>query len=376
MTATEIVIRLKRVPHLHWGRHRLDSPGHDDIVLRIGRQAGVSVYLRAKTPGKEVSRPVSLDLDFAEELGEPPQPYERLLADALRGDSTLFPRWSVIEETWRIVQPLLDVPPRVEMYQPGTWGPISSHDLAARHGGWREPQVRRSSASVRSMTGWSEWAGDVEVEPSIYASDFSRLGAELGALTEVGARVFHFDVGDGHFIPEITIGPIVLASISPLVRGWGARLDCHLMVSEPERHFEAVAKAGGDSVTFHVEACDAPEGLSRVLARSDSVWVSRSTRRRRSKTRSLRLKVPISCSACRFIPATRGRSSCPTRWRESPSYAPASLEPRIQVDGGIHRETIAWLVRRVPISSSPGARVFWNDDPAFAYRELVEAAGG
>jgi len=140
-TATEVVIRLQRVPHLHWGRHRLDSPGHDDVVLRIGRNAGVSVFLRAKTPGKEVSRPVSLDLDFAEELGEPPQPYERLLADALRGDSTLFPRWRVIEETWRIVQPLLDAPPRIEMYQPGTWGPISSHDLAARHGGWRDPQA-------------------------------------------------------------------------------------------------------------------------------------------------------------------------------------------------------------------------------------------
>ncbi|HEU5264371.1 MAG TPA: glucose-6-phosphate dehydrogenase [Gaiellaceae bacterium] len=140
-TATEVVIRLQRVPHLQWGRHRLDSPGHDDIVLRIGRHAGVSVFLRAKTPGKEVSRPVSLDLDFAEELGEPPQPYERLLADALRGDSTLFPRWRVIEETWRIVQPLLDTPPRIEMYQPGTWGPVAAHDLVARHGGWRDPQA-------------------------------------------------------------------------------------------------------------------------------------------------------------------------------------------------------------------------------------------
>ena len=138
-TATEIVIRLQRVPHLQWGRHRLDSPGHDDIVLRVGRQAGVSIFLRAKAPGKEVSRPVSLDLDFAEELGTPPQPYERLLADAVRGDSTLFPRWRVIEETWRIVQPLLDFPPRIEVYEPRTWGPISSHDLAGRHGGWREP---------------------------------------------------------------------------------------------------------------------------------------------------------------------------------------------------------------------------------------------
>jgi glucose-6-phosphate 1-dehydrogenase len=139
-TATEIVIRLQRVPQLRWGQHRLYSPGHDDIVLRIGRHAGVSIYVRAKTPGKTVSQPVSLDLDFAEELGEPPQPYERLLADVLRGDQTLFPRWSVIEETWRIVQPLLDEPPALERYEPRTWGPASSHALAAAYGGWREPQ--------------------------------------------------------------------------------------------------------------------------------------------------------------------------------------------------------------------------------------------
>ena len=139
VTATEIVIRLQRVPQLQWGGHRLYSPGYDDIVLRIGRQAGISIYVRAKTPGKAVSQPVSLDLDFAEELGEPPQPYERLLSDALRGDPTLFPRWSVIEETWRIVQPLLDDPPPIERYQPGSWGPASSHAVAAAHGGWREP---------------------------------------------------------------------------------------------------------------------------------------------------------------------------------------------------------------------------------------------
>jgi glucose-6-phosphate 1-dehydrogenase len=140
-TATEIVIRLQRVPQLQWAGHRLYSPGYDDVVLRIGRHAGVSIFVRAKTPGKAVSQPVSLDLDFADELGEPPQPYERLLSDALRGDATLFPRWSVIEETWRIVQPLLDDPPPIERYEPRTWGPTSSHALAAAHGGWREPSA-------------------------------------------------------------------------------------------------------------------------------------------------------------------------------------------------------------------------------------------
>jgi glucose-6-phosphate 1-dehydrogenase len=141
VTATEVVVRLQRVPQLRWGSYRLETPGNDDIVLRVGRNAGVTILVRAKTPGKEVSQPVSLDLDFAEELGEPPTPYERLLSDALRGDSTLFPRWEVIEETWRIVQPLLDSPPLLESYQPGTWGPASAVDMAAEHGGWRDPQA-------------------------------------------------------------------------------------------------------------------------------------------------------------------------------------------------------------------------------------------
>jgi glucose-6-phosphate 1-dehydrogenase len=141
-TATEVVVRLQRVPQLHWGSHRLDCPGHDDILLRIGRHPGVSIFLRAKTPGKEVSQPVSLDLDFAQELGAAPGPYERLLTDALRGDSTLFPRWEVIEETWRIVQPVLDAPTAIEPYERGSWGPASADAVAEEHGGWREPQAQ------------------------------------------------------------------------------------------------------------------------------------------------------------------------------------------------------------------------------------------
>jgi glucose-6-phosphate 1-dehydrogenase len=139
VTGTEVVVRLQRVPQLRWGSYRLETPGNDDIVLRIGRDSGVTIGIRAKTPGREVSQPVSLDLHFTEELGTPPEPYERLLADALRGDSTLFPRFEVIEETWRIVQPLLDSPPPIEPYRPGTWGPDSADELAAAHGGWREP---------------------------------------------------------------------------------------------------------------------------------------------------------------------------------------------------------------------------------------------
>jgi len=147
VTATEVVVRLERVPQLRWGSYRLETPGNDDIVLRVGRNPGVTIGIRAKTPGREISQPVSLDLDFAEELGEPPEPYERLLFDALRGDSTLFPRWEVIEETWRIVQPLLDSPPPLEEYDRGTWGPASAQRLAEEHGGWREPDVAGHTTS-------------------------------------------------------------------------------------------------------------------------------------------------------------------------------------------------------------------------------------
>ena len=139
VTATEIVVRLQRVPELRYGSHRLACPGSDDVVFRIGRDAGMTIALFAKSPGREDTREVSLDVSFLEELGAPPGPYERLLTDALRGDTTLFPRWDVIEETWRIVQPLLDAPPPAERYRPGTWGPRRASGLARRHGGWRVP---------------------------------------------------------------------------------------------------------------------------------------------------------------------------------------------------------------------------------------------
>src|SRR6476620_3325554 len=100
---------------------------------------------------------------------------------------------------------------------------------------------------------WDRWIRTVEVEPSLYAADFSRLGEQVEVLLRTVARVFHFDVGDGHFVEPVTIGPVVLNSISPLVHEMGGVLDCHLMVDNPTRHFPQIAAAGGDSVTFHYE---------------------------------------------------------------------------------------------------------------------------
>ena len=82
--------------------------------------------------------------------------------------------------------------------------------------------------------GWSDWIRTVEVEPSLYAADFARLGEQIEELLDAGARVFHYDIGDGHFVEPITIGPIVLESIADLVHERGGVLDCHLMVDNPD----------------------------------------------------------------------------------------------------------------------------------------------
>ena len=216
----------------------------------------------------------------------------------------------------------------------------------------------------------------VEIEPSIYASDFSRLGVQLEALSQAGARVFHFDVGDGHFIPEITIGPVVLASISPLVRGWGARLDCHLMVSEPERHFEAVAKAGGDSVTFHVEACDDPAqavaaarslGLGVGLALNPETAVADAVAAADGVDLVLCMSIHPGYSGQAFMPEALGRIA------ELRAALPENVD--VQVDGGINRETVNAARTAGANLLVAGSAVFWSDDPAASYRELVEAAG-
>ncbi|HEY6960564.1 MAG TPA: ribulose-phosphate 3-epimerase [Gaiellaceae bacterium] len=101
---------------------------------------------------------------------------------------------------------------------------------------------------------WDDWIRTFEVEPSLYGADFSILGEQIEQLLRAECRIFHFDVGDGHFVEPITMGPIVLQSISPLIHDFGGVVDVHLMVEDPAKYFAAVANAGGDSVTFHYEA--------------------------------------------------------------------------------------------------------------------------
>jgi len=221
--------------------------------------------------------------------------------------------------------------------------------------------------------GWSDWAGDVEVEPSIYAADFSRLGEQLGALADAGARVFHFDIGDGHFIPEVTIGPVVLDSIAPLVRARGGVLDCHLMVERPERHFEAVARAGGSSVTFHVEACEDPlddiaqarsYGLAVGLAFNPETLVEEVVAAADGVDLVLCMSIHPGYSGQEFMPEAASRIE------QLRAHLPP--EVRVQVDGGVNARTIRLARDSGADLVVAGSAIFWSDDPARAFRDLVE----
>ena len=137
--ATEIRVVFRRPPKLAITSL---APDPNELVLRIDPSPGTDLVVQAKEPGANRTRTVDLSLIFAEELGEAPEPYERLLSDAMRGDSSQFAREDGVEETWRIVQPLLDAPPAVELYAPGSWGPAAANRLVAGCTGWREPWLR------------------------------------------------------------------------------------------------------------------------------------------------------------------------------------------------------------------------------------------
>jgi len=134
--ATEIRVIFRRPPKLAITELK---PDPNELVLRIDPNPGTDMIIQAKEPGANSTRCVDLSLTFAKELGEAPEPYERLLSDAMRGDSAQFAREDGVEETWRIVQPLLDAPPPVQPYEVGSWGPPAAAKLLSGHPKWREP---------------------------------------------------------------------------------------------------------------------------------------------------------------------------------------------------------------------------------------------
>ena len=223
--------------------------------------------------------------------------------------------------------------------------------------------------------GWSDWARDVEVEPSLYAADFTRLGEQVDVLLDAGVRVFHFDVGDGHFVEPITMGPIVLKSISQRIHEAGAHVDCHLMTEHPEKHFGAMRQAGGDSVTVHYEACDDLPTVAR-MAREHELQLGVAFKPETDPADAS--AAARSCGAdivlCMSIePGYSGQKFMPEAFdRIRTTRASLPLETLVQVDGGIEPDNVRAVREAGASLLVAGTSVFGHEDIGAAYRGLLE----
>lgn len=135
--ATEVNVVFKRPPRLGVGPDRRPDP--NQLIIRINPLPGARIRFVAKQAGEEDFEPADLDVLFEKTPGAEPEPYERLLGDALSGDRALFTAEASIEQSWRIVQPLLDEPGDVTTYEQGTWGPGEANRLVRGVCEWYEP---------------------------------------------------------------------------------------------------------------------------------------------------------------------------------------------------------------------------------------------
>ncbi len=138
-TETELRLVFKDVPKLGFGFPGDHHPEPNQLVIRLDPATGVQLTVSARRAQSPAPEAITLDMEFATQGGEGATPYEVLLHAAMIGNSTRFTRQDGVEETWRIMQPLLDAPPPVLPYAPGTWGPDAADELVAEHGGWRGP---------------------------------------------------------------------------------------------------------------------------------------------------------------------------------------------------------------------------------------------
>ena len=213
------------------------------------------------------------------------------------------------------------------------------------------------------------------VAPSILSSDFSRLGAQVEDVMAAGARIIHVDVMDGHFVPPITIGPLVAASIADLVHDAGGAIDVHLMIEQPERHIEEFAKAGADNITFHAEATPHVNrtlnairelGCLAGLAINPGTPVAAVSESVNDADVFLCMTVNPGWGGQAFI------ADSPDKVRRLSEVVGAGT---IEVDGGVDTGTAGGVAAAGASLFVAGSAVFGADDPAAAYSAIAEAAG-
>lgn len=210
------------------------------------------------------------------------------------------------------------------------------------------------------------------IAPSLLSSDFARLGEQIELVMDAGAQVMHVDVMDGHFVPPITIGALIVDAIRELVKGRGGTIDVHLMIERPEQHVEAFAKAGADVITVHPEATPHIHytlKLIRELGCAAGVVINPGT--------PVEAVEPVAgiidlCLLMSVNPGWGGQKYIPTSTgRLARLRALLPDEVVLEIDGGISLETIDEARDAGAQLFVAGSSIFGAPDPAAAYSALA-----
>jgi ribulose-phosphate 3-epimerase len=213
------------------------------------------------------------------------------------------------------------------------------------------------------------------VAPSILSADFARLGAQVSEVMEAGARVIHVDVMDGHFVPEITIGPLVTASIADQVHDAGGVLDVHLMIERPAEQIAEFAAAGADCISLHVEAD--PHANRTLTAIREAGCLAGIALNPATPVGALSELVGVADHVlCMTVnPGWGGQRFIPDSPSKVARLRDLLPEAAIEVDGGIDEQTAGPVVDAGASLLVAGSAIFGSAEPAEAYRRIAAAAG-
>jgi ribulose-phosphate 3-epimerase len=215
----------------------------------------------------------------------------------------------------------------------------------------------------------------VEILPSILAADFTRLGEEIARVEQGGATMLHLDVMDGHFVPNLTIGPPLVKSVRKATR---MKLDVHLMITDPDRYAPAFIEAGADLVSVHQEVCPHLDGTLRMIQREGAlagVVLNPSTPLSTLEDvlevadYVLLMSVNPGFGGQQFIPRALDKVRRLDRMRRD-----LRLALPIEIDGGVTRDNLADVVRAGCDWIVTGTTVFHTPDPAATVAELRRIA--
>jgi ribulose-phosphate 3-epimerase len=216
----------------------------------------------------------------------------------------------------------------------------------------------------------------VQVVPSILSADFGRLREQVGEVLQAGARVIHVDVMDGHFVPSITVGPLVVEALAQRVREEGAMLEVHLMIERPERQVSEFVKAGAQSVTFHAEATPHAAYVAHLI-RESGACVGVAINPGTPVGALSELASALDVALCMTVNPGWGGQPFIER---SPQKIGRLRElvgeqAALEVDGGIDPETAPAVRAAGANLLVAGSAIFAAREPGEAYRAITLAAG-